>query len=171
MPLANENTDIAIVAASARHIAATRELIAEYGASLGVDLSYQNFAEELASLPGAYAPPRGALLIAEAGTDFVGCIAMRPLSDHICEMKRLYVRPQWRATGLGRRLALAILDQGRRAGYRAIRLDTLPSMTAARALYLSLGFRAVPPYYPSPVAGTAFLEFDLASGVTQNAPR
>jgi len=169
MPPTSKDREIAIVPASTGHMAAARELIAEYGGSLGVDLSYQNFAEELAGLPGAYSPPRGALLIAVAGADFAGCVAMRPLGGDVCEMKRLYVRPGWRASGLGRRLALAILEEGRRAGYRAIRLDTLPSMTAARALYLSLGFRAIPPYYSSPVSGTSFLEFDLTGSTSRNA--
>ena len=168
VPPFDKTGEIAIVPALEQLIASARGLIAEYGVSLGVDLSYQNFAEELASLPGAYAPPWGALLIAEAAGEFAGCVAMRPLGENVCEMKRLYVRPPWRATGLGRRLALAILEEARRAGYRAIRLDTLAPMTAARALYFSLGFRAIPPYYPGAVAGTTFLEFNLRNGLLRN---
>jgi putative acetyltransferase len=144
-------------------IAVARELMREYGASLGIDLSYQNFDSELRDLPGDYAPPRGALLLARNGEECLGCIAMRPLAADICEMKRLYVRPKWRAHGTGRKLIDALFAAARAAGYRTMRLDTLPTMTAARALYKSLGFRSIAPYYDCPIEGTAFLELDLAA--------
>ncbi|MFZ0635440.1 MAG: GNAT family N-acetyltransferase [Candidatus Acidiferrales bacterium] len=148
-------------AVSERDIASARGLIEEYGASLGINLSFQHFDEELKSLPGAYAPPRGALLLAKAGEECAGCVALRPMTTGICEMKRLYVRSPWRSCGLGKRLVEAVLDEARRSKYRAIRLDTLPSMTAARAMYASFGFRPIPPYCENPIPGTAFLELDL----------
>ena len=94
----------------------------------------------------------------------MGCVALRPLAERVCEMKRLYVRPRWRGLGIGKSLIEAVLGEARRIRYRAIRLDTLPSMVAARAIYEAIGFRAIPPYYPSPIAGTAFLELDLTQG-------
>ena len=134
----------------------------EYADSLGVDLCFQNFEQELRSLPGDYAPPGGTLLLALAGDEPAGCVAIRPLAHGFCEMKRLYVRAAWRSTGLGKRLVEAALQDARRAGHRFVRLDTLPTMIAARQLYASLGFRPIAPYYPSPIAGTAFLQLDLA---------
>ncbi|MGB9333681.1 MAG: GNAT family N-acetyltransferase [Candidatus Acidiferrales bacterium] len=150
-------------AVSPERVDLVRGLMREYGDSLGVDLSYQNFEEELRLLPGEYAPPRGTLLLALDGEEAAGCVAIRPLGQDFCEMKRLYVRPAWRAVGLGRRLVEAALEDARRAGYRFVRLDTLPSMTAARGLYAQLGFRAIAPYYQSPIVGTAFLQLDLAT--------
>jgi ribosomal protein S18 acetylase RimI-like enzyme len=138
-----------------------RELMQEYGNSLGVDLGFQGFEEELAGLPGDYAPPKGALILAFVEQEAAGCVALRPLSGEVCEMKRWYVRPKWRGAGVGKGLIAAALAQARRAGYRAIRLDTLPNMTAAREIYAALGFRAIAPYYESPIPGTAFLELDL----------
>lgn len=142
-------------------ISAVCDLMREYADSLGVDLSYQNFDHEIQSLPGEYAPPAGTLLLANAGDLAAGCVAIRPLAENFCEMKRLYVRPAWRSTGLGKRLVEAALDEARRAGHGFVRLDTLPTMIAARHLYASLGFRPIAPYYPSPIAGTAFLQLDL----------
>ena len=144
-------------------IAAARELIREYGESLGIDLSYQNFEAELESLPGDYAPPRGALLLARSADEFIGCIAMRPLAPEICEMKRLYVRPAWRAHGIGAQLVDTLIANSRAASYHSLRLDTLPAMKEARGLYESLGFREIPAYYESPIAGTTFLELDLTA--------
>lgn len=142
-------------------IAAVRELIAEYGAALERDLSFQGFAEELAGLPGDYAPPRGCLLLALVEDAPAGCVALRAEQGDAAEMKRLYVRPAHRKLGLGELLARAILAEARARGYRRVRLDTLPEMAPAQALYRRLGFRAIPPYYESPIAGTSFLEVEL----------
>jgi putative acetyltransferase len=150
-----------IHAVSGEEISAVRELMREYADSLGVDLSYQHFDSELESLPGEYASPGGVLLLARDGENAAGCIALRPLAEPFCEMKRLYVRAAWRSTGLGKRLAVSVIEEARRAGHRFMRLDTLPTMISARHLYASLGFRAIAPYYPSPIAGTAFLQLDL----------
>lgn len=133
-------------------------LFRTYAASIGIDLGYQNFEAELAGLPGKYAPPVGALLIARdhAGKP-LGCVALRPLDDRAAEMKRLFVLPAGRGTGLGRALAEAIVGEARRLGYAEIRLDTLATMTTALALYASLGFEPIPAYYETPIAGTVFL--------------
>lgn len=149
-------------AASPVDTAVARDLFEEYQKSLGFSLCFQNFDEELATLPGAYAAPDGRLLLAFAGLEPAGCVALRKLGEGICELKRLYVRPAFRGTSLGRRLAESVLVEARQAGYRAVRLDTLPSMTAAQALYLSLGFRDIPPYNDHPVEGTRFMEATLA---------
>ena len=138
-----------------------RLLFSEYADSLNVPLDFQNFDEELKSLPGDYAPPAGSLLLARSDQQFAGCVAMRPLDKNICEMKRLFVRPKWRGTKLGRILAESIIQRARDAGYQFMRLDTLPSMERARTLYAALGFYEIKPYRFNPIAGTSFMEVKL----------
>ncbi len=144
---------------------ALRDIFQEYARGLGVDLCFQSFDQELAGLPGDYAAPRGALLMATVDGALAGCCALRPLdsSDYpnAAEMKRLYVRKAFRGLGLGRQLAEATLDAARQAGYTSVLLDTLDDMEAARALYEDLGFEAIPPYYHNPIAGAHYLKADL----------
>lgn len=138
-----------------------RSLFAEYASEITVDLSFQGFDEELATLPGAYTPPTGRLLLALDGDDAVGCVALRPLGDNLCEMKRLYVRSSARGTGLGRRLVAAIIEEARRIGYSRMRLDTLPSMAVAISLYQGAGFVEIEAYRHNPVEGARFMELVL----------
>lgn len=142
--------------------ALARELFREYADAISVDLEYQRFSAELASLPAPYVPPFGALLIAREGRDVVGCVALRPLDGGIGEMKRLYVRPAWRGSGLGGALVGAVIEAARRAGHRELRLDTLAHMTAAQALYRRLGFFEIPPYGEKYLPDTRF--YSLALG-------
>ncbi len=155
-------TPVVVQALGDAALAMAKKLFQEYAESLGIDLEFQSFADELASLPGKYAPPRGRLLLATLDGEPAGCVGLRPLKQEVCEMKRLYVRPAFRASGLGRMLANRIIEEALFARYRRMRLDTLPSMSAARRLYTELGFRPIAPYYPNPIPGTAFLELDLA---------
>ena len=145
-------------ASSPTEVAVARTLFEEYQKGLGISLCFQNFDAELAGLPGAYAAPEGRLLLAFADGEPAGCVALRKLEDRICEMKRLWVRPAFRGTRLGRRLAETVLAEARAAGYRAVRLDTLPSMGEAQALYVSLGFVDIPPYNDHPIEGTRFMQ-------------
>jgi ribosomal protein S18 acetylase RimI-like enzyme len=142
------------------HVPAVRALFEEYAGSLGVDLGFQDFERELAELPGEYAPPAGRLLLAFA-PEPAGCVGLRPFEPGICEMKRLYVRPAHRGSGLGRQLAEAIVAAGSDAGYERMRLDTLPTMAAARTLYRALGFVEIEAYRPNPIHGTTYFELDL----------
>ena len=145
-----------------QQIAQVRQLFSEYNAFLGVDLSFQQFDRELETLPGAYGPPAGELLLAEARTGAAGCVGLRRFHQKgVCEMKRLYVRPAFRGTGLGRRLAAGIIESAARAGYRKMRLDTLDRLTAAVGLYEALGFYKIPPYYPNPLPGVTYWELTL----------
>jgi ribosomal protein S18 acetylase RimI-like enzyme len=144
-------------------LAEVRRLFQEYAEWLGIDLSFQNFAEELAGLPGDYAAPGGRLWIAEQEPLVCGCVALRRLEQDVCEMKRLYVSSACRGTGLGRRLVEEAMQEARHIGYQRMRLDTLPQMSAAQGLYKSLGFRPIDPYRFNPIAGTKFLEAELAS--------
>jgi ribosomal protein S18 acetylase RimI-like enzyme len=139
-------------------ISIAKELFQEYAAGLGFSLCFQGFDKELAELPGAYSPPRGCLLLAEVDGTHAGCIALRPRDETTCEMKRLYVRPHFRGTGLGRSLVNEILDEARQRGYQRIVLDTLPQMESAIRMYRHLGFTEIPPYYENNIPGALFLE-------------
>jgi putative acetyltransferase len=151
-----------VQAESPDEIDRARELFKEYAARLGIDLCFQNFEKELARLPGDYVPPAGRLFLAMNDDEAVGCVALRRIADGICEMKRLYVRPEFRGTGLGHTLAETIIQSAREIGYGRMRLDTLPGkMDRAIAMYRSLGFTNIEPYYHNPVEGAAFMELIL----------
>jgi ribosomal protein S18 acetylase RimI-like enzyme len=147
--------------------AVVEELFREYVAALGVDVSFQNVEEEFASLPGRYARPLGCVLIARAGSDAVGVVARRMLEPGLCEMKRLYIRPQFRGRGIAHKLTEAMIADAHGAGYKTMVLDTLASMQAARSLYAGLGFRPVPAYYDNPLPNVVYLGLDLGRSATE----
>jgi putative acetyltransferase len=151
-------TEPALVAVrESSDIEEVRALVREYAASLPFALDFQDFDRELSELPGDYAPPKGALLLARGA----GCVGLRPIDETTCEMKRLYVRPSARGTGLGRRLAEAAITEARTLGYARLRLDTVPGMDSAQSLYEQLGFEDIPPYRANPIPGARFLELQL----------
>lgn len=143
------------------HFGKAHALFEEYAALLGIDLSFQRFDEELSNLATVYSPPNGSLLLAFYQDQTSGCVALRKLEEGICEMKRLYVKPQFRNLRIGNALAKGIIDEARRLGYNRMRLDTLPSMARAQALYKSLGFHEIAPYRFNPVDGTVFMELAI----------
>jgi putative acetyltransferase len=145
-------------------IETARTLFREYQEDLKIDLCFQDFSQELATLPGAYAPPRGRLLLAAVGGAAAGCVALRPVNGDASEMKRLYVRPAFRSAGTGRALVETLIAEARAIGYRRICLDTLPVMARAQELYERLGFTDIPPYRENPVPGARFLALDLHAG-------
>jgi len=144
-----------------KNLESIRRLFQEYADSLGTDLSFQDFQNELENLPGEYVPPGGRLYLALEDSEPVACVAMRKVSDEICEMNRLYVRPLARGKGIGRKLALQLIADARRKGYQRLRLDTLPMMRRAIALYQALGFKPIDPYRHNPVQGARFFELTL----------
>jgi len=148
-------------AISMHELEQVRDLFIEYANSLRFDLSFQNFKKELDELPGEYAPPGGRLLLGFHDSNPAGCVALRRISKEICEMKRLFVRPQCRGLGLGKALATKMIEDAREIGYRRMRLDTVPAMQTAIALYASLGFREIEPYRCNPIEGAKFMELDL----------
>ncbi|MFN0041551.1 MAG: GNAT family N-acetyltransferase [Burkholderiales bacterium] len=146
---------------SPQAIETARHLFREYQTSLGVDLCFQGFEEELATLPGAYVPPRGTLLVAMQDEEALGCVGVRPLDSSRCEMKRLYVKPEGRGQGLGRQLAERAIAFARAAGYREMLLDTLPQMAEAQGLYAALGYTECAAYYENPIGGARYLALTL----------
>jgi putative acetyltransferase len=154
-----------ITPVTAAQLTETRVIFREYAEQLGIDLCFQNFDAELTGLPGDYASPQGALLLALVDGRIAGCCALRPLGSvdypNAAEMKRLYVRDDFRRIGLGRQLAEEVLDAARVAGYHSVLLDTLNDMESARALYAELGFEEIPPYYHNPIPGAHYLKVDL----------
>ena len=148
-------------AQSPQHVEIIRRLFMQYADSLGFDLEFQNFDQELATLPGAYAQPKGCLLLGEDLGNWVGCVALRGIEDLICEMKRLYVIPEYRGQGIGRILARAVINEARQKGYEKMRLDTIETMQQARALYSSLGFYTIEPYRFNPIDGASYMELKL----------
>jgi ribosomal protein S18 acetylase RimI-like enzyme len=150
-----------VFAESKELLSIVRELFNEYASSLDFDLCFQNFDKELTELPGKYAPPDGRLIVAMNGTNVAGCVALRNLTKGICEMKRLYVRPEFRGKGIGKELVKVIIEEAKKIGYTHMRLDTVPAMKEAIALYRSIGFYEIEPYRNNPIEGAIFMEFNL----------
>lgn len=148
-------------ATTQEEISAAAAIFQHYADSLEFDLGFQNFTEELASLPGSYGLPKGRLLLAWLDGCLAGCVALRPLAEGVCEMKRLYVKPQFQGLGIGKALAQAIVAEGRKIGYVGMRLDTAPAMIKAKGIYMSLGFREIEPYCYNPLPGATFMELRL----------
>ncbi len=158
------NRDIAIIAAyESEHIPEIRAMFREYADWLGFDLCFQDFESELGGLPGAYTPPAGRLFLARCGDLLASCVGLRPFEGDICEMKRLYVRSAFRGLGVGRVLAVRVIDEARLAGYARMRLDTINTMTAANALYEQLGFRDIGAYRANPIEGARYMEMVLSA--------
>lgn len=149
------------------NLAHVRELFLAYADWIGTDLSFQNFHEEFANLPGDYAAPGGVLLLARYKNEPAGCVAARKFDGDICEMKRLYVRPEFQGLGVGKRLVEEVIAVAKGLGYAKMRLDTMPKMAAAQTLYLSLGFKEIAPYRFNPEPGAVFMELDLATESTE----
>jgi ribosomal protein S18 acetylase RimI-like enzyme len=150
-------------AAMPEEVVLVRTLFREYADSLGFDLDFQDFEGELEGLPGEYSGPRGCLLLADVEGEIAGCVALRPFGDAVCEMKRLYVRDEFRGRGVGRALAEAVISRAGNVGYAHMRLDTISTMSAANALYRSLGFVEIARYRPNPIAGARYFELELMS--------
>ena len=149
-------------AKSKQHIDEAKKVFVEYAESLGFSLCFQDFDKELANLPGDYAQPSGRLLLAFDNSQIIGCIALRKLAEGICEMKRLYVRSEYRGKGIGKKLADSIIEEAKAIGYHRMLLDTLPVMKEATAMYRSMGFSEIPSYYRNPVEGALFMELTLS---------
>ena len=143
------------------HYKTARELFIQYADSLGFDLEFQGFSRELAELPGDYKLPAGCILLAEIDDGYAGCVALRPLQDDICEMKRLFVLPRFQGQGVGKALANAVIEEARRKSYARMRLDTIESMKAAQGLYISLGFKEIDAYCHNPLKNPNFMELVL----------
>ena len=165
MCILNTNTEQTmtqiIQAQTQDHYQWVRKLFQQYADFLGLDLEFQGFSQELANLPGDYSAPQGCILMAVRAAEFVGCVALRPLEGSICEMKRLFVLPGFQGQKIGRALALGIIDEARARGYARMRLDTIASMTEAKQLYRSLGFRPIKPYRFNPLDNPTYFELDL----------
>ena len=143
------------------HYQSVRELFIQYADSLGFDLEFQGFSRELAELPGDYKSPAGCMLLAEAADGYAGCVALHSLHNNICEMKRLFVIPEYQGCGIGRALAEAVIGGARKQGYQRMRLDTVESMKAAQGLYFSLGFKTIEAYCHNPLDNPSFMELEL----------
>ena len=143
------------------HYQTARHLFVQYAAKVGLNLEFQGFSQELSTLPGAFSPPLGCILLAEHGGEYVGCVALRPLENKICEMKRLFVIPEYQGRSIGRLLACSLIDKAREMGYEKMRLDTIQSMKAAQRLYHSLNFRTIPAYCYNPLENPSYMELDL----------